>query len=99
MTKKKILLLIGAAFLLLSFTSKKTKGSIEVGPLEGNNIYAKKNSILFSSPFGDSILYNFYGGELLTLIKEDIDDFFVEFIKPGGKKVTGYISKTDVNIR
>lgn len=100
MKKQKIILLLGAAILLLSFTKKKkTRGSVEVGPLQTNNMYAKKNSILFDSPFANKILVNFRGGELLTFIKQDIDDYFVEYVKPGGTIVRGYINKSDVNFK
>lgn len=99
MKQKKIILIIGAAILLLAFRKPKKKGSIEVGPLVGNNMYAKHNSILFDSPYAGMILYNFKGGELLNFITEDVDDYFVSFVKPGGKLVKGYISKTDVNIQ
>lgn len=102
MNKKNIILLLAAAFIFISFkkpAKKKRKGSIQVGPITGNNIYAKQNSILFDSPYPTMILYNFKGGELLTFINEDIDDYFVSFVKPGGQLVKGFIDKNDVNIK
>lgn len=99
MKQKKVILIIGAALLLFSFRKAKKKGSVEIGPLTGNNMYAKTNSILFDSPYAGIILYNFKGSELLTFINDDIDDYFVSYVKPGGKIVKGYISKTDVIIK
>lgn len=99
MKQKQVILLLGAALLLFAFRKAKKKGSVEIGPLIGNNMYAKTNSILFDSPYAGIILYNFKGGELLTFINEDIDDYFVSYVKPGGKIVKGYISKTDVIIK
>lgn len=102
MKQKKIILIIGAAILLLAFRKpkKKVKGKTpEIGPFTKVGMTAKKNSILFSSPYGGYILNNFIGGEWLTFISEDIDDYFVEYVKPGGKIVKGYISKTDVIIK
>lgn len=99
MNKKKVILLIGAAILFLAFRKPKKRGSVEIGPLVGNNMYAKANSILFDSPYAGIILVSFKGGELLNFINEDVDDYFVSFIKPGGKLVKGYISKKDINIQ
>ena len=97
---KKLYILIGVAIFLLAFTKKKKlKGSIEVGPLAGNNMYAKAGSILFNSPYANQILVNFRGGEYLNFVKEDIDDYFVEYVRPGGQTIRGYISKTDVTIK
>lgn len=99
MNKKKLYILIGAAIFLFVFTKKKkTKGGIEIGPLTGNNMYAKDRSILFNSPYASQILVNFRGGEYLNFVKQDINDYFVEYVKPGGQTVRGYISKTDVTI-
>jgi hypothetical protein len=96
---KKIGVFLIIAILLLSFKSAKRKGSIIVSPLEGNNIYALPGGYLYGSDPARPI-YTFKGGELLTLIADTgMGDYQIEYIAPGGNKVTGYINIFDTEIK
>jgi len=98
-SNKKIGILIIVAILLLSFKSAKRKGSLIISPLQGNNIYALPGGYIYGSDPSRPI-YTFAGGELLTLISNTgMGDYQVEYIAPGGNKVTGYINIFDTEIK
>jgi len=97
MRGKNLILIIAAAFLLLSFTKKKRKrGSIEIGPLESDQLKAKAGAILYQDPGGIIPIYVFRGDEWLQKIKEMSNSFLVETVLPGGQIVKGLILKTGV---
>lgn len=94
---KNVIILAGAALLLLAFKKKpKRRGSIEIGPLTPVLIKATAGGRLLQSTGNGRPVYIFKGGEWLTLIEEKGSSLIVEFIKPGGVKLRGLVSKTDV---
>jgi hypothetical protein len=92
--KNLVFLLIGALLLFSFKSAKKSKGSIIISPLEGNNLYALPGKQLYGED-PTILVYTFNGGELLTLIQDTGIDYKVSYIKPGGKMVTGYINYYD----
>lgn len=96
MKNKGLYILAIAALFLFAFKKKsKTKGSIEIGPLLSENLVAAGGAVLYKSPSELDVLYNFKGGEWLTLIKAYNDILFVEYSSPIGIK-RGYIAREDV---
>lgn len=97
MQGKNLILLAGAALLLLSFTrKKKRRGSIEIGPLESNQMKAKGGAQLLQTPQGEVSIFTFRGGEWLSPIKEYQNHWLVEIITPAGSRLRGLIAKTDI---
>ena len=96
MKNKGLYLLAVAALFLFAFKKKsKTRGSVEIGPLQSAQLVAAGGAVLYKSPSELDILYNFKGGEWLTTIKEFPDLFLVEYNSPMGLK-RGYIAREDV---
>jgi hypothetical protein len=97
---RKIGIIIIVAILLLSFkNAPKRKGSLIIDPLQGNNIYALPGGYIYGSDPARPI-YTFAGGELLTLISDTgMGEYQIEYIAPGGNKVTGYINVFDTEIK
>lgn len=94
---KNVIILAGAALLLLAFKKKpRRRGSIEVGPLTPVLIKAKAGGRLLQITGIGQPIYIFKGGEWLTLIEEKNNSLIVEYIKPGGVKLRGLVSKTDI---
>lgn len=97
MKGRNLLLLAGAAILLLSFTRKKRRrGSVEIGPLTSNQIKATAGAQLLQTPDGEIPIYTFRGGEWLSLIKEYPNDCLVEFVNPAGSLLRGLVPKADI---
>lgn len=97
MKGRNLILLIGAAILLLSFTKKKKKrGSIEIGPLVPDQPQAKAGAVLYQAPEGIIPIYVFKGNEWLQKITEMANSFLVETVLPGGKVTRGIILKTGI---
>ena len=97
MRGRNLILLIAAAVLLLSFTKKKKRrGSIEIGPLESDQLKARAGAILYQDPGAIIPIYVFKGDEWLQKIKEMANSFLVETVLPGGQIVKGIILKTGI---
>lgn len=97
MKGRNLLLLAGAAILLLSFTrKKKRRGSVEIGPLTSNQLKAAAGAQLMQTPDGEVPIYTFQGGEWLSLIKEYQNDCLVEFVNPAGSRLRGLVAKEDI---
>lgn len=98
MKGKNLLLLAGAAILLLSFTrKKKRRGSVEIGPLTSNQLKAKAGGQLLQTPQGEVPIFTFRGGEWLSPITEYQNNFLVEIVTPAGSRLRGLIAKTDIS--
>jgi hypothetical protein len=93
--KNKGLYLLAVAALFLFAFKKKSRGSVEIGPLQSAQLVAAGGAVLYKSPSELNILYTFKGGEWLTTIKEFPDLFLVEYNSPMGLK-RGYIAREDV---
>jgi hypothetical protein len=94
---KNVIILAGAALFLLAFKKKpRRRGSIEIGPLTPVLIKATVGGRLMELNSNGRPVYIFKGGEWLTLIEEKGNSLIVEYIKPGGVKLRGLVSKTDV---
>lgn len=93
--KNKGLYLLAVAALFLFAFKKKSRGSVEIGPLQSAQLVAAGGAVLYKSPSELEILYTFKGGEWLTTIKEFSDLFLVEYNSPTGLK-RGYIAREDV---
>lgn len=97
MKGKNLLLLAGAAFLLFAFTKKKKRrGSVEIGPLESNQMKAKGGAQLLQTPQGEISIFTFKGGEWLTPIQEYLNHWLVEIVTPAGSLLRGLIAKEDI---
>lgn len=98
MKGKNLLLLAGAAILLLSFTrKKKRRGSVEIGPLTSNQLKAKAGAELLQTPQGEIPIFTFRGGEWLSPITEFQNHFLVEIVTPAGSRLRGLIAKKDIS--
>ena len=96
MKNKGLYLLAVAALFLFAFKNKsKTRGSVEIGPIQSAQLVAAGGAVLYKSPGELEILYTFKGGEWLTTIKEFSDLFLVEYNSPTGLK-RGYVPRDDV---
>lgn len=95
--KKNTLYLIGAAVILF-FLLKKKGSAAGVG--NPDYLVAESGAILMDMPYGLAPLYNFKGGEKLTVVKDLGDTVLVEFTTQSGNILSGQVEKSDiVNIK
>lgn len=90
--KKNTIYLIGGIIVLYFLFRKK----IVSGVGDPGYLIAESGAILQDMPYGLAPLYNFKGGEKLTIIQDLGDTVLVEFTTMSGNTLRGQVEKSDI---